>query len=165
MQAVRKVSTPSLRPAIACRAVAYRLCLSWRSHLAQCNDHLLSSIQNATHHPQWPLGDSESRSRAGGLHYLGDLQDSYITNGSVICVSNLIPTACAAASESEYAADFINAREAEALRGTLADLGYAQSATTIICDIFCAIGIATNAIRHFVRSLAAAVLPSQQCPL
>jgi hypothetical protein len=94
------------------------------------------------------LGDSESRSRAGGLQFLGDLQESHITNGSIICISNLIPTICAAVTESEYAATFINAREAEALRGTLTDLGYPQPATIIICDNSCAVGITNATMKH-----------------
>jgi hypothetical protein len=52
----------------------------------------------------------------------------------------------ASAAEAEYGALFMAAREAEAIRMTLADLGYPQQATSLICDNKCAVSLGNNTI-------------------
>jgi hypothetical protein len=80
--------------------------------------------------------ESKSRSRAGGVFYLGDppfhgIDDSkpHLINGPIATISVIIPTVCQASSESEYAAAYINAQYGESLRQTLADIGYPDNIT------------------------------------
>jgi hypothetical protein len=59
-------------------------------------------------------------------------------------LSTIISTVVDSATAAEYAALFIAAQVATSLRLTLADLGYPQKPTTIICDNECAVGIAND---------------------
>jgi hypothetical protein len=86
--------------------------------------------------------EPRSRSRAAGLFFLGDPifngadDTSCIADmqGAVEALCVIVPTVCQSASESEYAATFLNAQAAEPLRQTLADLGYPQPPTPIVYD-------------------------------
>jgi hypothetical protein len=98
------------------------------------------------------LSETRSRSRAGGFHRLGNYDESIShalhSNGAIEVISSIIPTVTASATESEYAALFINGTTAEGLRTTLADLGYPQRATELICDNQCAVGIGNNTVKQ-----------------
>jgi hypothetical protein len=48
------------------------------------------------------------------------------------------------ASEAEYAALFLNGQTACGIRNTLADLGYPQKETEIVCDNTTAVGVANR---------------------
>ena len=95
------------------------------------------------------LSESDSRSRAGGIHYLTKNGDPIAAppNGAIDAISTIIPTVVAAASEAEYAGLFINGQAAVSTRHTLEDLGYPQSATPIITDNTTAYGIANQTVR------------------
>jgi hypothetical protein len=94
------------------------------------------------------LSETNSRSRIGGILYVGDSTDSTITNGSILHISTIIPVTVASAAEAEYAALFYVAQEAESLRNTLADLGYPQTRPTpIICDNQCAVNLSNNKVK------------------
>jgi hypothetical protein len=54
---------------------------------------------DASHH-----SESQSRSRAGGVHYLGDNCDDTAINDPIDCYSVVIDVVCAGTFESEYAA-------------------------------------------------------------
>jgi hypothetical protein len=95
------------------------------------------------------LGESESRSRGGGIHFLGNNEDSNtFVNAPVHIVSRIIPAVVASAGEAEYATVFMNAQEAEPIRETLRDLGYDQNTTTIVSDNMCAVGLANNTVKQ-----------------
>jgi hypothetical protein len=57
------------------------------------------------------------------------------------------------ASEAEYAALFLNAQTGTGIRNTLADLGYPQPATPMICDNTTVVGI-TNRTSKMRKSKA-----------
>ena len=82
------------------------------------------------------LSETHSRSRAGGVHFLGNVGDSHLldTNPPVALISKIIDTVCCSAHEAEYAAMFYNAHLAKDLRITLENLGYKQQPTNIIGD-------------------------------
>jgi hypothetical protein len=80
------------------------------------------------------LTELESRSRCGGFFFLGDDQEDWKLNGPVMCNSRIIDVVVSSAAESEYAAAYMNAKEAASMRETLRALGYKQPATPIISD-------------------------------
>ena len=94
------------------------------------------------------LGDSKSRSRQGGIHFLGNRDEPDAINGSVECISSLIRVIVASAAECEYGALYENAVTAEGLRVILHNLGYPQKATNIYCDNSCAVGLANDTVKE-----------------
>jgi len=94
------------------------------------------------------LPKSNSRSRAGGHHYLtakGDPKTAPV-NATIDTISTIIPTVVSAASETEYAV-FLNGQAAVSTRHTLEDLGYPQLTTPIITDNTTAYEIANHTVR------------------
>ena len=77
------------------------------------------------------LSRPNSGSVAGGFHYCGNRNDDIIC-GVLFAMSSSIPTVCAAASEAEYAALFINAQHGAWERTVLAALRYPQTTPTLI---------------------------------
>lgn len=100
------------------------------------------------------LSETNARSRAGGVLYLDSDQQQEDDsskkgiNGSIECISSIIPTVVSSAAEAEYAALFLVGQTAEGLRNTLADLGYPQKATPLVCDNSCAVGITNNTVKQ-----------------
>jgi hypothetical protein len=90
------------------------------------------------------LSESEARSRAGGILFLGDCEDNEAPNAPVCFLSVIIKTVVTSATATEYAAAFIVAQAAISIINTLTDLGYPQSRTEIFCDNLCAVGLANN---------------------
>jgi len=90
------------------------------------------------------LSESEARSRAGGILFLGDCGDNEIPNAPICFLSVIIKTVVSSATATEYAAAFIVGQAAISIINTLADLGYPQTETEIFCDNLCAVGIANN---------------------
>ena len=90
------------------------------------------------------LSESEARSRAGGILFLGDCKDNEAPNAPICFLSVIIKTVVSSATATEYAAAFIVAQAAISIINTLADLGYPQSETEIFCDNLCAVGLANN---------------------
>jgi hypothetical protein len=95
------------------------------------------------------LSESNSRSRAGGYHYLTNNGDPTTApvNGAIDVISAILPTVVSAISEGEYASLFLNGQAAVSTRHTLEDLGYPQQATPIITDNTTAYGIANRTVR------------------
>ena len=91
--------------------------------------------------------ESQARSRAGGILHFGCNADDGSINGAIDHISMVIPTVCSSAAESEYAALFLNCREATNVRTILHDLGLPQPTTEIICDNKCAVGIAHDDVK------------------
>jgi hypothetical protein len=92
------------------------------------------------------LSESDARSRAGGMLFLGDCADGEAPNAPVAFLSVIIKTVVSSATETEYAAAFIVGQTAIPILHTLADLGYPQANTEIFCDNLCAVGIANNTL-------------------
>jgi hypothetical protein len=90
------------------------------------------------------LGESLSRSRAGGIVFFGYLSDGATPNGSIECLSVILSTIVASAGEAEYGALFKVAQICENIRSICDDLGHSQASTNIICDNTCAVGIAND---------------------
>jgi hypothetical protein len=99
------------------------------------------------------LSEPHARSRAGGYFYLGSrVRDPHSPppapaagTGPIHIVSTIIDVVCASAAEAEYGAMFINAKEGEVLRTTLANLGFPQLAPTPLQgDNSCAVDFANS---------------------
>ena len=82
------------------------------------------------------LSRPKARSVAGGICYLSNA-----------AVSSIIPSVVASAAEAEYAALFLLAQDGEYLRQVLANMGYKQAPTLILCDNQCAVGMASNSVK------------------
>jgi hypothetical protein len=92
--------------------------------------------------------ETESRSHAGGVLYLGSHEDTNIVNGSTLAISTVIDVLCPSVAEAEYAALFTVSTEAASVRHTLQNMGYSQPPTLIFCDNTCAVGIANDAVKQ-----------------
>jgi hypothetical protein len=79
------------------------------------------------------LGETKSRSRCGGMFYLGDSNISAL-NGPILSRSSVIDAVTSSAAESELAAAFMNAKEAAYIRNVLQAFGYQQQKTPIVTD-------------------------------
>jgi hypothetical protein len=53
----------------------------------------------------------------------------------------------ASAAEAEYGGLFLAAQRGAHLRNTLADLGYPQDSTLLLCDNECAVGISNDSVK------------------
>lgn len=95
------------------------------------------------------LSEPNSRSRPGGIFYLGNNTPTkgYV-NGAVECISTIIKAVVSSAFEAEYAALFLNGQTAQGIRNTLSDMGYPQGATPIVSDNACAVGIANQSVKQ-----------------
>jgi hypothetical protein len=110
-----------------------------------------SGMQLALHSDASYLSETKARSRAGGIHFLTDLNkinDPRAINGAIDCISTIIPSVVSSAFEAEYAAMYLNATTSEGIRNILADLGYPQGPTPIISDNQCAVGVANRTVKQ-----------------
>ena len=107
-----------------------------------------SDMQLMCHSDASYLSEQNSRSRAGGILFLGDPNLTQGLNGAIDCISVIISTVVASAAEADYVALFIVGREAVSASATLTDMGYPQTATLIICDNQCAVGIANRTVKQ-----------------
>jgi hypothetical protein len=149
---INKIGSLQAKPTEQVEAMATRLlqyAATWpdASITYNASNMQLRAFSDASH-----LSETKSRSRAGGVLYLGSMDpspaDPTSLNGSIECISSIIPTVAASATEAEYAALFLVGQTAAGLRSTLADLGYPQCATPIICDNACAVGIANDKVKQ-----------------
>ena len=93
------------------------------------------------------LSEPNSQSCAGGYLFLGKCKPGDIPNAAISYFSVIISTVVTSATEAEYAALFMTGQAAVSIRNTLADLGYPQETTELICDNKCAVGIAKNTLK------------------
>jgi hypothetical protein len=149
LTAILKISSSQSKPTILVEAAVQQF-LQYAAHNSDASiTYYKSDMRLIIHSDASYLSESESRSRAGGCFFLsshGNPIDAPI-NGSILCISTILPTVCSSSHEAEYAALFINGKQAEQLRATLADLGYPQSSTPIIGDNETSIGVATGSKR------------------
>ena len=80
-----------------------------------------SDMRLVAHSDASYLSETRSRSRAGGLLYLSNNNDSKpaLVNGAIDCISSIIPSVVSSAFEAEYAALFITAQAAAGIRNSL----------------------------------------------
>ena len=93
------------------------------------------------------LSRPKARSVAGGICYLGNKDPPNHINGAINAVNSVVPSVVASAAEAEYAALFILGQEGEYLRQVIANMGYQQAPTLILCDNQCAVGMATDTVK------------------
>jgi hypothetical protein len=147
LYACNRISTQQSKPTTETLEWAHRLLLYAFKHpnaqlVYHASDLILKGASDASY-----LGDENAQSRAGGYWYLGD-KDNDKLNGHVLCISKIIPAIVASAGEAEYAALFLNAKEAEELRNTLDDFGHKQTSTPIVCDNAFTTKLAQNNVKQ-----------------
>jgi hypothetical protein len=95
------------------------------------------------------LSVSRTRSRSGGLFYLGyNPPNENKLNGSILNVASVIKNVVASAAESEVGACFQNAQTAAPLCVTQLELGNGQPATPLRTDNSAAYGILNETIKQ-----------------
>ena len=150
LTAVRKAGSAQAEPTQAVMSAANRLL----QYAATWPDATIvyrpSDMRLYVHSDASYLSETEARSRAGGLFYLGNnsMTCDLVVNGAIDCLSCIIPTVVASAMEAEYAAMYLNGQHAEGMRNTLEDLGYPQPSTIMISDNMCAIGLVSNTMKQ-----------------
>jgi hypothetical protein len=98
-------------------------------------------MQLTVHSDASYLSRSSGRSVVGSIGYLGD------HNAAIFAISSVLDVVVASAAEAEYAALFTSAQHAEWTRTILAALGHPQSATNLVCDNKCAVGLANDTLQ------------------
>jgi hypothetical protein len=95
------------------------------------------------------LSERESKSRAGGLFYMGSGTDTAnkLTNGAILIISTVLKHVMSSAAEAEIGAVFINAKEGAVLRTTLEELGHHQPPTPMETDNITATGYSNGTIK------------------
>jgi hypothetical protein len=95
------------------------------------------------------LSESQARSCAGGLYYMGaaDITNTTI-NGAILASTTIMKPVLSSASEAEIGALFHNCKQATILHTTLHEMGYLQPATPMQTDNSTACSIANNIIKQ-----------------
>ena len=94
------------------------------------------------------LSESEARSRAGGISFLGNDKTHPHINGAIHVHSQIMKNVLSSAAEAEVGALFHNAQDACTLRETLHALGHVQPPTPIQTDNSCANGIMNETVKQ-----------------
>jgi hypothetical protein len=96
------------------------------------------------------LSENESKSRAGGLFYMGNTNknDKKLTNGEILIVSKVLKHVMSSAAGAEIGAVFINAKEGAVLRKTLEDVVHPQPPTPMEMDNTTATGYINGTIKQ-----------------
>ena len=93
------------------------------------------------------LSRSKARSVVGGIHYMGNLDDSTFINGGVAVESSILDCVAASVAEAEYGAAFKNAQKGVWTRTIAEALGHQQPPTPIYVDNKCAEGLANDTVK------------------
>jgi hypothetical protein len=96
------------------------------------------------------LSEKESKSRAGGLFYMGSSTntDKKLTNRAILIISKVLKHVMSSAAEAEIVAVFINAKEGAVIRTTLEEFGYPQPPTPMETDNTTATGYSNGTIKQ-----------------
>lgn len=94
------------------------------------------------------LSESEARSRAGGIAFMGNDSITTNINGAIHIHSSIMKNILASAAEAEVGALFHNAQDACSFRQTLIDMGHEQPPTPIQTDNACANGIMNSTVKQ-----------------
>ena len=89
----------------------------------------------------------ESRSRAGGFHFLGDKNRTQF-NGPILVLAKIIKHVMSSAAEAEVGAMFLNAREAIPIRKCLENMDHPQPPTPMTVDNYTAIGVVDTTMKQ-----------------
>ncbi len=92
------------------------------------------------------LSKNNTRSRAGGHHFLSDATDHAPNNGAVLNISSIIKNVMSSAAEAKLGALFLNAKTAVPARKTLEELDHPQPRTPIQMELKTAKGLINNKI-------------------
>ncbi len=101
---------------------------------------LLAQQQLFTHlemnefHPVSPKSPCIFKHRTRNIVFSLVVDDKTKINGPILCCSTIIDVVTSSAAESEFAAAFMNAKEAVSIRNLLNSLGYNQSKTPMSTD-------------------------------
>jgi hypothetical protein len=144
--AVNSLSSRQSKPTIEVEAAATQLLQYLSAHPDFSITYRRSDMRLITHADASHHSESNARSRAGRVEYLGDNNDDTAINGPIDCASVIIDCVTAGTYESEYAALFISCQKSVTTRNALADLGYPQGPTLVVCDNKCASGIASDSV-------------------
>ena len=91
--------------------------------------------------------ESRSRSRAGGIIFVGELnQENTPVSSPIAVVSEVIKGVCDSAAEAEYMAVHSIMKAAVPIKYLLEDMGYKQNPVIHRCDNQCAVGLANNTV-------------------
>ena len=90
------------------------------------------------------LSERDTRSRAGGHHYLSNDEPNPPNTGAVLNISQIIKIVMSSAAEAELGALFLNAITAVPIRRTLTEMGHRQTRTPIQTDNSTADGLINN---------------------
>eukprot|EP00978_Attheya_sp_CCMP212_P018972 scaffold52559_cov64-Attheya_sp.AAC.3 len=97
------------------------------------------------------LSESKAKSRASGHYFLGWLPvdgQPIKLNGALFTLCTILKFVAASAVESELGALFLNIKEGQVLRLTLAEMDHPQPPTPIHCDNATAVGIANETVKE-----------------
>ena len=147
---ISNLSSDQAHPTVAVSEVRDRFLQYAAWHPDAAIVYRASDMRYVVHSDASYLTEADAHSRAGGIGFLTDnASQSYLAiDGAVECISRIIATVTASICETEYAAQFINGQSAEGVRNTLCDLGYPQSATDLVADNKCAVGIANKTMKQ-----------------
>jgi hypothetical protein len=123
--AVIKISPAQAQPTQAVLKATELLIQYAASHPAASIVYHASDMCLIVHTDASYLSESHARSRARGFHFLGNhgAVDEQYENGAIKCMSTITPAVTSSAAE--YAAAFLNDVDAESIRHTLSDMGFA----------------------------------------
>lgn len=145
LTALNKVASQQAKPTIAVEKAAERIMQYAKTFpnaqiVYEASDMILCGHSDASY-----LSETKARSRSGGIFFLSNKNhDQHSINGSVECISSIIPAIVASAAEAEYGAMFQLGQVGEGIRATLEDMGHPQPATRFYSDNKCAVGIANG---------------------
>jgi hypothetical protein len=96
------------------------------------------------------LTEAESRSRAGGHHFLGDTPSNQTTtpNGPILNIAKILRNVMSLAAEAEVGTLFLNAKEGTVLRTTLSEMGHPQPPILLQTDNSTADGIINGTVKQ-----------------
>ncbi len=144
LAAINKVACQQSSATVSTETAAYRILAYAKAYPNARTVFHASDMKLVAHSDAAYLTESKARSRAAGYFYLANKNNGdKLVNGHVHCISKIIPTA----AEAEYGALYLNAKEAEGLRATLAELGYPQGPTDLVSDNSCAVGISNRQMK------------------
>lgn len=88
----------------------------------------------------------ESRSRAGGFHFLGDKSKNQF-NGPILVLAKIRKNVMSSAAEAKVGAMFLNTREAIPIRKCLINMGHPQPPTPLTTDNNTVIEVIENTMK------------------
>ena len=162
LTAVSKVSSAQAKPTAKVLQDAERLVQYASTQPAAQLVYYASKMDLIVHGDASYLSETNARSRAAGVFYLGDRHNPDTLNAPILCLSTILDVVVSSATEAEYGAAYLNSKQVAPLRGLLGDMGYTQEPTIMYIDNKAAADIANDSVTqrhskamdmrfHFVR--------------